>query len=82
MIQPMKGKVLIKVEEAIEVIGGIILPDEAKEQPRRAEVMAVGKDVKLVEVGDTVYFTKYTGAEISDDEIIMDEEDLLAKEEK
>ena len=90
-IKPLADKVLIKRMEAENMTkGGIVLPDSAKEKPRRGKVVAVG-DGKLlddgtrskfqVKKGDTVLFTAYGGTEIKlDDEemMIMEESDILA----
>jgi chaperonin GroES len=90
-IRPLGEKVLIKRMEAEEVTaGGIVLPDSAKEKPKRGKVLGVG-DGKLLDtgerqplqlkVGDQVLFTSYAGTEVKvegDEMIIMDESDILA----
>ena len=90
-IKPLADKVLVKRVEAEEVTkGGIVLPDSAKEKPRRGKIVSVG-DGKLldsgkrselqVKVGDMVLFTSYGGPEIKVDGeelLIMDETDILA----
>ena len=59
--KPLADRVLLKVEEAItKTASGIIIPDNAsQEKPTQAEVMAIGKDVTAVNVGDKVVYTKY-----------------------
>lgn len=90
-IRPLGDKVLIKRIEAEAVTaGGIVLPETAKEKPKRGRVQAVG-DGKLLDTGerarltvkkgDEVLFTTYAGTEIKidgDEFIIMDESDILA----
>lgn len=89
-IKPLGDRVLIKRLEAEEKTkSGIVLPNQAKEQPQMAEVIAVGpggvvdgKEVKMeVKPGDTVIFSKYAGTEIKYDEQeyqILSQKDILA----
>lgn len=85
-IQPLADRVLIKPALAEEkTIGGIIIPDTAKEKPQRGKVVAVGsgkKDEPLtVKTGQTVLYGKYAGTEISHDGkeyLIMRESDIVA----
>jgi len=69
-------KVMIKVDEAPETEGGILLPETAQQQPQRGTIVAVGEgrrteDGKLIapdlQVDDVVIFAKYGGTEISDE---------------
>jgi chaperonin GroES len=59
--QPLGDSVLIKVKEVeTQTASGIYIPDNAtQEKPTQAEIMAIGSDVKDVEVGDQVVFTKF-----------------------
>jgi chaperonin GroES len=66
-------------------IGGIIIPDTAKEKPLKGEVVAVGNGTKdedmVVKVGDTVLYGKYAGTELELDGtkyLIMRQSDILA----
>ena len=90
-IRPLGEKVLIQRLEADErTAGGIVLPDSAKEKPKRGTVLKVGEGKLLdsgerqalqVKAGDHVLFTSYAGTEVkvNDEEmIIMDESDILA----
>ena len=85
-IQPLADRVLIKPVAAEEkTIGGIIIPDSAKEKPLRGEVIAVGegtKDEKMIlKEGDVVLHGKYAGTELeyeSDKFLIMRQSDVLA----
>ena len=68
-IQPLADRVLIKPAPAEEkTIGGIIIPDTAKEKTFKGEVMAVGQGTKdeemVLKVGDVVLYGKYSGTEI------------------
>lgn len=89
-IKPLHDRIVIKVLEEQKEVGGIIIPDTAKEKPQKGEVLAVG-DGKLkedgtrrelsVKVGDKVIFAKYSGTEFKMDNeeyLIMREEDILA----
>ena len=91
-ITPLYDRILVKrVEEEEQKVGGIIIPDTAREKPQQGEIVAVG-DGKILDsgerqapdvaVGDTVLFGKYAGTEITyddDDYLILREEDILAK---
>ena len=68
-----------------KTIGGIIIPDTAKEKPLKGEVVAVGNGTKdeemLVKVGDTILYGKYAGTELELDGnkyLIMRQSDILA----
>ena len=79
--QPLGNRVLVKrVEEATTTMSGIIIPDNAKEKPSRGEVVAVSKEVKVLENGNNVLFGKYAGNEVSFEGtkyIVLDVEDIF-----
>jgi chaperonin GroES len=85
-IKPLADRVLIlpaPVEE--KTIGGIIIPDSAKEKPLRGEVIAVGNGTKdeemILKAGDQVLYGKYAGTELEIDSnkyLIMRQSDVLA----
>ncbi|MCD8292165.1 MAG: co-chaperone GroES [Prevotellaceae bacterium] len=85
-IKPLADRVLILPAPAEEkTIGGIIIPDTAKEKPLKGEVIAVGSGTKdetmVLNVGDTVLYGKYAGTEIEIDGtkyLIMRQSDVLA----
>lgn len=85
-IKPLADRVLIQPAVAEEkTIGGIIIPDTAKEKPLQGTVLAVGtgtKDEEMVlKAGDVVLYGKYTGTEIEfegDKYLIMRQSDILA----
>ena len=86
-ISPLGDKVLIKRSEFEEITpGGIIVPDTAKEKTHHGTVIAVGPGKTLedgrvsplaVKAGDTVFFGKYAGTEVSSDFIIVREDEIL-----
>lgn len=85
-IKPLADRVLVKPAPAEEkTIGGIIIPDTAKEKPSKGEVIATGNGTKdeemVVKVGDTVLYGKYSGQEIEFEGVkymIMRQSDILA----
>jgi len=85
-IKPLADRVLVQPEAAEEkTASGIIIPDTAKEKPMRGTIIAVGNGKKdepmTVKAGDTVLYGKYSGTEITIDDIeylIMRESDIFA----
>ena len=86
-IQPLADRVLVKPAAAEEkTVGGIIIPDSAKEKPLRGTVLAVGNGTKdeamVLKEGDTILYGKYAGTELEFDGeklLIMRQSDVLAK---
>jgi chaperonin GroES len=94
-IRPLYDRIVVKrVEEEESKVGGLFIPDSAKEKPQQGEVVAVGKgkradDGKLipldVEAGDRILFGKYSGSDIKIDGteyLIMREDEVLGVLEK
>ena len=90
-IRPLHDRVIVsRIEEGEQKVGGIIIPDSAKEKPQQGKVTAVGagkpdKDGKRialdVKAGDTILFGKYSGQEVrvdGEDYLIMREDEVLA----
>ena len=85
-IKPLADRVLVAPAKAEEkTVGGIIIPDTAKEKPLQGEVLAVGNGTKdeemVLKKGDTVLYGKYSGTEIELDNekyLIMRQSDVLA----
>ena len=90
-VRPLHDRILVKrIEEEEKTKGGLIIPDTAKEKPRRARSSRwakgkVDEDGKLrpldVHKGDRVLFSKYSGTEIQlegDEHLIIREDDVLA----
>lgn len=85
-IQPLADRVLVRPVAAEEkTIGGIIIPDSAKEKPLRGEVIAVGNGTKdeamVLKAGDQVLYGKYAGTELEfggEKLLIMRQSDVLA----
>jgi chaperonin GroES len=88
--QPLRDRILLRrIEKGEARIGGIVIPDIAKEKPQEAKVIAVGsgritdqgKTIPLeVKVGDQVLIGKYTGSEIildGDEYLIVREDEVL-----
>ena len=89
-VRPLRDRVLVKrVEEQEQRIGGIIIPDTAKEKPQQAKVVAVGrgrvndegKTIPLdVQTGEYVLIGKYAGTEIKldgEEYLIVREDEIL-----
>jgi chaperonin GroES len=94
-VRPLHDRIIIeRIDEGEQKVGGIIIPDSAKEKPQRGKVVAVGKgriekDGKVtpldVKAGDTILFGKYAGQEIKVDGteyLIIREEEVLGVIEK
>ena len=85
-IKPLADRVLVLPAPAEEkTIGGIIIPDSAKEKPLRGTIVAVGNGTKdeemILKVDDTVLYGKYAGTELELDGVkylIMRQSDVLA----
>ena len=90
-VRPLHDRIIVqRLEEGEQKVGGIIIPDTAKEKPQQGKVIAVGQgkvkddgtrqplDVKA---GDTILFGKYSGSEIKIDDtdyVILREDEILA----
>jgi chaperonin GroES len=94
-VRPLHDRIIVqRIEEGEQRVGGIIIPDSAKEKPQQGKVIAAGqgkleKDGKVtpldVKAGDTILFGKYSGQEIKidgDEYLIMREEEVLGVIEK
>ena len=85
-IKPLADRVVIKPAPAeTKTVGGLIIPDTAKEKPLYGTVLAVGNGTKdeemILKVGDTVLYGKYAGTELELDGnkyLIMRQSDILA----
>ena len=85
-IKPLADRVLVEPMQAeTKTVSGIIIPDNAKEKPQKAVVVAVGNGTKdnpmTVKAGDHVLYGKYSGTELKyegKDYLIMSEKDILA----
>lgn len=84
-IKPLADRVLVLPAEAEEKIGGIIIPDTAKEKPLHGKIMAVGNGTKdeamVLKEGDSVLYGKYSGTELEHEGVkylIMRQSDVLA----
>ena len=90
-LRPLHDRIVVRrLEGGEDNVGGIIIPDSAKERPQRGTVIAVGngvvreggKRVALdVKPGDVIMFGKYTNQEIKldgEDYLVMREDEVLA----
>jgi chaperonin 10 Kd subunit len=84
-IQPLADRVLVLPAPAEEKVGGIIIPDTAKEKPLNGTIVAVGegtKDEKMIlQAGDRVLYGKYAGTELEyegEKYLMMRQSDILA----
>lgn len=90
-IRPLRDRLVVRrLDEGEQAIGGIIIPDSAREKPQRGRVVAAGAGrltdagaiVPLeVKAGDEILFGKYTSPEITldgEDYLIMREDEVLA----
>lgn len=85
-LTPLADRVIIKPAPAeTKTVGGIIIPDTAKEKPLQGEVLAVGQGTKdeamILKAGDHVLYGKYAGTEVDFDGeklLIMRQSDVLA----
>jgi chaperonin GroES len=91
-LQPLGDRLIVEVlEEEETTVGGIVLPDTAREKPQRGKVLAVGPGSRSdsgelipldVAAGDEIIFSKYGGTEVKvglEDLLILRESDVLAK---
>ena len=84
-IKPLADRVLVLPAPAEEKVGGIIIPDTAKEKPQRGKVVAVGGGTKdeamVLKANDAVLYGKYAGTELECDGekyLMMRQSDVLA----
>ena len=90
-VRPLHDRILIqRLDEGEQKVGGIIIPDSAKEKPQQGKVIAAGagkvrddgtRQTPDVKAGDMILFGKYSGQEIKldgENYLIMKEEDVLA----
>ena len=89
-VRPLRDRVLVRrIEEAEQKVGGIIIPDSAKEKPLQAQVIAVGSGRILesgdkmpldLKAGDKVLIGKWSGTEVKvdgEDLLILKEDEIL-----
>ena len=84
-IKPLAVRVLVLPPQAEEKVGGIIIPDTAKEKPQHGTVVATGEGTKdeamVLKEGDEVLYGKYSGTELEHEGtkyLIMRQSDVLA----
>lgn len=78
-LKPLGHKIVVERTEAVEkTAGGIVIPDTAKEKPEQGKVIAVGRDVEEIKVGDVIVFGNFAATEVKVD----GKEYLLIKEDE
>ena len=90
-VTPLHDRLIVRrIEDGDQTVGGIIIPDSAKEKPQRGKVLAVGlgriredgsRQPPDVKGGDAILFGRYSGQEIKidgDEYLIMREDEVLA----
>jgi chaperonin GroES len=90
-VRPLHDRIIVqRIEEGEQMIGGIIVPDTAKEKPQQGKVIAAGNGKTKddgnrlpldVKAGDLILFGKYSGQEIKlegEEYLIMREDEVLA----
>jgi chaperonin GroES len=90
-VRPLHDRIIVdRIEDTEQQVGGIIIPDTAKEKPQQGKVIAAGNGTVKddgsitpldVKAGDTVLFGKYSGQEIKldgEEFLIMREDEVLA----
>jgi chaperonin GroES len=90
-VRPLHDRIIVqRLDEGEQKVGGIIIPDSAKEKPQQGKVVAAGagkfkedgtRQPLDVKEGDSILFGKYSGQEIKwdgEDYLIMREEEVLA----
>lgn len=81
-IKPLADRVVaVREEAAAKTASGLYLPDNSKEKPVLAKVVAVGPDVKSLKVGDKIVYKEYSTTELKvegTEYLIVKEEDVLA----
>ncbi len=87
MIIPIGERVLIRVEEAPKFSkGGITIPEGAREEPQRGEILKMGMSSEAPDgphygIGSVIVFRRYSGVKVKDGDeelLILDEKDILA----
>lgn len=84
-IRPLADRVLVLPAQAEEKVGGIIIPDTAKEKPQHGTIVAAGNGTKdeemILKEGDEILYGKYSGTELEFEGtkyLIMRQSDVLA----
>ena len=84
-IKPLADRVLVLPAQAEEKVGGIIIPDTAKEKPQHGTIVAAGNGTKdeemILKEGDEILYGKYSGTELEVEGtkfLIMRQSDVLA----
>jgi chaperonin GroES len=81
-IQPLPDYIVAQPESAqTKTTSGILLTENAQEKPKIAQILAIGKNVKELKVGDRIIYKSYSTTDLKlglDEYILVKEEDVLA----
>lgn len=80
--KPLRDRIFVEYldDDTEKSAGGIYIPETAKEKSQKGTVRAIGPDVKLVKVGDSILCERYGGSKIKLDDVeyvVMKEEEVL-----
>ncbi|KIX85165.1 co-chaperone GroES [Vermiphilus pyriformis] len=86
--RPLGDRVLVRrTQEQERTLGGLYIPDSAKEKPQMGKVVRAGEGERIsatgaivplpVKEGDTIYFSKYAGTELSSDFLVVRKDEIL-----
>ncbi len=90
MLKPLGDRVVLKIEEKEQTVGGFVLAGSAQEKTKTAKVVAIGQGVRTlsgelvapsVKVGDQVLVEAHAGIEVKDGDekyVIVGEDNILA----
>lgn len=80
-IRPAHKRLAVRrVEAAKKTASGLYIPDAAQEKQAAGTVVAIGKEVDLCEIGETVLFAKYSGSDVTVDGeelVVINQDDVL-----
>lgn len=81
-LKPLGHKIVVERTQAVDkTAGGIVIPDTAKEKPEQGKVVAVGKDVEEIKVGDVIVFGNFAATEVKvggNEYLIVREKEVFA----
>jgi chaperonin GroES len=83
MLEPLGKRLVVKRDPTVTEINGFIVPEQAQEKEQSGTVLAIGKEVKDIRIGERVIFGKFDGQDLKaeyaeEDCIIINEEQIKA----
>lgn len=80
-VKPLGRRLLLKKSELQQSKGGILLPESAQEAPKKGKVLAMGEQEEGLKIGDEVYYSSYSGTEVTVDHeegyLVLGYDDIL-----